>query len=109
MQLTALAAIEQLLSTSPAPVAPAAQDKAAFATRFTAELARLERMHREPEAWEVENLLSALGAAAVEEFELACAFLDAVPDRRAAMSRHANRTPTLSVATLRRRFEQMCA
>lgn len=109
MQVTALEAIAQLLSTDSAPELPAAEGKTVFADRFARELARLERLDREPEAWETESLLSALGAAAVEEFDLACAFIDAAHDPPIAMARRDARRATPSVAVLRRRFEQMCA
>jgi hypothetical protein len=87
MQVTALEAIAQLLSTDSAPDLPAAEGKTVFADRFARELARLESLDREPEPWETESLLSALGAAAVEEFELACAFIDAAHDPPAATAR----------------------
>ena len=109
MQVTALEAIAQLLSTTGAPVPPAGEGKAAFAERFARELARLEHMDREPGAWEAESLLSALGAAAVEEFELACAFIDAAHNPPVAAARRDARRPTFSAAALRRRFALFCA
>jgi hypothetical protein len=104
----ALQAIKKILA-APAPDVPGADGKAAFADRFERELARFERMDRDPEAWEAESLLSALGAAAVEEFELACAFVDTVRSPRATTARRNARGPTYSIAALRRRFERMCA
>jgi len=101
----ALQAIKKILA---AP-APGAEGKAVFADRFERELARFERMDRDPEAWEAESLLSALGAAAVEEFELACAFVDTVRSPRATPARRNARGPTYSIAALRRRFERVCA
>ena len=70
-----------------------------FVACFAAELARLEKSERRVECWEAERLLSALGAAAVREWELALAFLAARPAYRLV------RPAPLALATLRRRFE----
>ena len=79
---------------------PVADDpRATFVACFAGELARLERTKRGVECREAERLLSALGAAAVREWELALAFLAARPPSRLV------RPATLPVATLRRRFE----
>jgi hypothetical protein len=73
--------------------------RAEFEARFAAELLRLEKSRREPDAAQAESLLSALGAAGVREWELALAFLGAakapIRARRAA----------LSLGVLRRRFQ----
>jgi hypothetical protein len=73
--------------------------RATFVACFAAELARLEKTRRGVTCREAERLLSALGAAAVREWELALAFLAARPPSRLV------RPTTLPVATLRRRFE----
>ena len=104
----ALEVIKKILTATAAPDVPDVDRKAAFTDRFVHELARLERMDREPETWEAESLLSALGAAAVEEFELACAFIDTVRSPRDATARRSARGPTYSIAALRRRFERVC-
>lgn len=101
----ALEAIKKILGTA-APDVPGAEG---FADRFERELARFERMDREPEAWEAESLLSALGAAAVGEFELACAFIDTVRRPRDATAQRNARGSTYSIAALRRRFKRVCA
>jgi hypothetical protein len=72
--------------------------RAEFSARFAAVLQRLERS-RGASQGEAESLMSALGAAQVQEWELALAFLDA--GRR--LPSHARRVP-LSVGTLRQRF-----
>jgi len=60
--------------------------------------------------WEEENMLSALGAASLAEYELAVAFVEAAdhPPARAAAARGTRRSP-LSVAALQRRFERIRA
>ena len=79
---------------------PAADDpRATFVACFAGELARLEKAKRGVDCREAERLLSALGAAAVREWELALAFLAARPPSRLV------RPAALPVATLRRRFE----
>jgi hypothetical protein len=70
--------------------------RAEFSARFAAVLQRLERNCAAPPA-EVESLMSALGAAQVQEWELALAFLD-------AGHRPQTRRVPLSVGTLRQRF-----
>ena len=73
--------------------------RARFVACFAAELARMEKANRRVECWEAERLLSALGSAAVREWELALAFLAARPTYRLV------RPAPLPLATLRRRFE----
>ena len=71
--------------------------RAEFAARFTAALQRLER-RRGLDGAEAESLMSALGAAQVQEWELALALLG---------SRHGSqprRVVPLSAGTLRQRF-----
>jgi hypothetical protein len=101
---------EQILKTAGSLAAPSPDLRAAFADRFEAELGRLARANNELDVWQEENLLSALGAAGMEEFELACAFVEAVqrPPSPPLPARHYRRPP-MSVATLRRRFERMRA
>src|SRR5262249_7101088 len=70
-----------------------------FVACFAGELARLEKARRRVECWEAERLMSALGAAAVREWELALAFLATRPTHRLV------RPAPLPLATLRRRFE----
>jgi hypothetical protein len=83
--------------------------QAAFEDRFERELIRLGRRGREPEVWEAEGLLSALGAAAMKEFELACALIDAARTPPSAPSRQAPRRQAMSIAALRRCFGRVCA
>jgi hypothetical protein len=83
--------------------------RAAFEDRFERELVRLDRRGREPEAWEAESLLSALGAAAMKEFELACALVDSVRTPPSAPPPQAPRRQAMSIAALRRCFGRLCA
>ena len=85
------------LKTNSPPVAD--DPRVTFVACFAAELARLEKSKRRVECWEAERLLSALGAAAVREWELALAFLAARPTYRLV------RPAALPLDTLRRRFE----
>ncbi len=76
-------------------------------------MAALERLAGRGAAldpWEEENMLSALGAATLAEYELAAAFVEALahPPARAASTRNFRRPP-LSVAALRHRFERIRA
>jgi len=80
--------------------------KEVFEGRFEAELERLDGQGRPIDFWQEENLLSALGAAAVEEFELACAFIDANRRPPSRLPRPVRRRP-MSTATLRWRFERL--
>jgi hypothetical protein len=108
MPTDAFATIEQLLKgTSPPAASPRENQKAAFELRFKAELTRLADSGRDPDAWEEENLLSALGAAGVKEFELACAFLEAVHQPSSPQPRRASRRSPTSTDVLRRHFERM--
>ena len=79
--------------------AEADDPRATFVACFSAELARLERARNRVRSGDAERLLSALGAAAVREWELALAFLSAQPTHRLV------RPEPLPLATLRRRFE----
>jgi hypothetical protein len=72
--------------------------RAEFAARFAAALQRLDR-RRGLGGAEAENLMSALGAAQVQEWELALALLDS---RHGSQPR--SRLVPLSVGTLRQRF-----
>lgn len=86
-----------------------ADQREVFEGRFEGELERLGSTGRTIDFWQEENLLSALGAAAVEEFELACAFIDA--NRRPPSHRPPRpvRRPPMSTATLRWRFKRLRA
>lgn len=78
-----------------------------FFDRFEATLGRLEQSGAPLRPWEQENLLSALGAASVQEYELAIALVAAAADQPAIpAARHVRRQP-LSLASLRRRFERL--
>ena len=76
-----------------------ADARAQFAARFGGLLQRLERRRSPASSAEAESLLSALGAAQMQEWELALAFLET--SHRAQPG--ARRVP-LSLGTLRRRF-----
>ena len=89
-----------------------ADQKKVFEDRFEAELERLgsERLGSQGRAidfWQEENLLSALGAAAVEEFELACAFIDANRRPPSPLPPRPVRRPPMSTSTLRWRVEHL--
>jgi hypothetical protein len=79
----------------------AAASRAELAAGFAAALQRLEAAGDDADARRAESLLSALGAAAVEQWELALAFvaasMRAVPDRRSVRA-------SVPLATLRSRF-----
>jgi hypothetical protein len=94
----ALARCLELLDDPAAGVDPRAE----FETGFAAALHRLEETRRDPGGREAESLLSALGAAAVEQWELALAFLAAAA--RAASDGRSVRRAIVPLATLRRRF-----
>jgi hypothetical protein len=84
------------------PDEPAAMDsRAEFEVRFTAELRRLEAGRAALDSVRAESLLSALGAAKVQQWDLALAFLDAAGRRAEAA---APRRVALSTGTLRQRF-----
>ena len=82
-------------------LAPAAETRAKFETRFAAELARLEKSRRKVSGREAECLMDALGAAGMQEWELALAFLASAtntpPTRR--------RDVAIPLDTLRRCFQ----
>jgi hypothetical protein len=80
--------------------------KARFQGRFAAELRRLAGLGRELDAWEEENMLSALGAAALAEYELAIAFVDAIAHPPSPPPTRDFRRLPMSVANLNRRFER---
>ncbi len=108
MQPNSEQTIEDMLKGSMPQAAPGATQRADFEHRFEAELRRLDAAGRELDAWEEENLLSALGAAGIGEYELACAFVEAVrrpPSLPPQVRRDFRRLP-MSVATVRRRFER---
>ena len=84
-----------------------ADQKAVFEGRFEAELERLGHTGRAIDFWQEENLLSALGAAAVEEFELACAFIDANRRPPSPLPPRPIRRPPMSTSTLRWRLEHL--
>jgi hypothetical protein len=80
-----------------------------FLDRFEAALGRIEHSGAPPRPWEQENLLSALGAASVQEYELAIAFVAAAAEQPSVpAARHFRRQP-LPIASLRRRFERLRA
>ncbi|MBS0221098.1 MAG: hypothetical protein JSR91_10180 [Proteobacteria bacterium] len=108
MPTDAFATIEQLLKGTSAPASvPHGEQKAAFELRFKAELTRLADSGRGPDAWEEENLLSALGAAGVKEFELACAFLEAVHRPSSPQLRRASRRFPASTDMLWQHFKRV--
>jgi len=88
--------------------APRAGGRLRFELRFEAALDRLDAAGREPDLWEEETLLSALGAAGLGEYELAEGLVDTAtgPRSPAARPREFRRLP-MSVATLRRRYERL--
>ena len=95
--------IDQILDGTPSR----ASQKQVFEDRFEAELERRGSQGRAIDFWQEENLLSALGAAAVEEFELACAFIDANRRPPSPLPPRPVRRPPMSTATLRWRFERL--
>lgn len=84
-------------------------EKVRFTVLFEAEMLRLDTMRRELMPAEEENLLSALGAAGVGEYELASAFVEAAAQAPVHVSRTRpvarTRLPP-SLAVLRKRFER---
>ena len=94
--------IDHILDETPSGV-----DQKVFEDRFEAELERSSRHGRAIDFWQEENLLSALGAAAVEEFELACAFIDANRRPPSRLPPRPVRRRPMSTATLRWRFERL--
>ena len=78
----------------------AAEPRAEFVARFTVELERLEKARRDVPGWEAERLVSALGAAGMQEWELALAFLASA----AHAPRVRRRDVPVALGTLRRRF-----
>ena len=82
--------------------------RAEFSARFAAALQRLERS-RAASASEIDNLMSALGAARVQQWELALALLDA-GHRPPPQARRVPLSPVpLSIGTLRQRFHFVMA
>jgi hypothetical protein len=80
-----------------------------FLARFETALGRLEKAGGPLRPWEQDNLLSALGAASVQEYELAIAFVVATGEQSPMpAARHFRREP-LALASLRRRFERLRA
>ncbi|HTR87470.1 MAG TPA: hypothetical protein VMI56_23505 [Reyranella sp.] len=83
-----------------------------FEDSFEAALQQMERSGRGLDPWQEENLLSALGAAAMRSWALAAAFVATAttrpPGRRPTKTHNSRRVP-LPLSTLRRRFEQICA
>ena len=81
-----------------------------FLARYETALDRLERAGAPLRPWEQDNLLSALGAASVQEYELAVAFVVAVGEQSPVPSRrHFRRHQPLPIASLRQRFERLRA
>ncbi len=78
-----------------------------FFNRFETTLARLEDAGGSLRPWEEENLLSALGAASIEEYELAIAFVAAAGERPEAPIERHSRRQALPIAGLRRRFDRL--
>jgi hypothetical protein len=91
---------------------PDCDERKRFEDSFEAALRRLERSGRAVDFWQEENLLSALGAAAMRSWALAAAFVTTALTKsivgRPAVNRGARRTP-LPLPMLRRRFEQIRA
>ena len=80
----------------------AAGSRAEFAAGFAAALRRLEASGEDSDGRRAESLQSALGAAAVEQWELALAFVTA--SMRAVPDPRSGRRAIVPLATLRRRF-----
>jgi len=78
--------------------------RAQFGARFADLLHRLERRRGPPSGGEAESLLSALGAAQVQEWELALAFLET-----SQRPQPGTRRSPLSLGTLKRRFHFVMA
>jgi hypothetical protein len=86
-------------------------ERKCFEDGFATALGRLEQSGGDADPWQEDNLLSALGAAAMRSWALATAFVTtaaAKPIGRRGMTRSARRTP-LPLSILRRRFEQIRA
>ncbi len=109
MQADTLEIIEQLLKGTAPAAAPGSGQRTAFEDRFEAELVRLVGAGGEIGIWEEESLLSALGAAGIGEFELACAFLDAVHQPPSPPPRRDFRRLPIPVPILRQRFDRLRA
>ncbi len=78
-----------------------------FFDRFESVLVRLEQAGAPLRPWEQDSLLSALGAAAVQEYELAASLVAAAGESPPVPApRHFRRQP-LPLASLRRRFERL--
>jgi hypothetical protein len=107
MQADTRETFDQILKAAGPLAAPNSDLKAAFADRFEAELVRLASTEHELDVWQEENLLSALGAAGMEELELACAFVEVIQRPPSTLPSRDSRRPPMSVATLRRRFERL--
>jgi len=78
----------------------AAEPRAEFEARFGAELARLETARHDVEGGEADRLSSALGAAGLQEWELALAFLASA----APAPRDKRRGAAVPLGALRLRF-----
>jgi hypothetical protein len=80
----------------------AAVSRAEFTAGFAVALWRLETSGDDADGRRAESLQSALGAAAVEQWELALAFVAA--SMRAGSDRRSSRRAIVPLDTLRRRF-----
>lgn len=78
-----------------------------FHLHFETELDRLQRRGRALEPREEEALLSALGAAAVHEYELASALVNDLRRRAPQPDRRDGRRVITPIATLRRRLAHL--
>jgi len=89
---------------------PDLDERKHFEDSFEAALERFERSGRAVDFWQEENLLSALGAAAMRSWALAAAFVKTALTKptasRPAVNRGTRRTP-LPLPVLRLRFEQI--
>jgi hypothetical protein len=88
----------ELLEQQPA----AATSRAEFTAGFAAALWRLETSGEDAAGRQADSLVNALGAAAVEQWELALAFVAAA--MVAESDRRSSRRETVPISTLRRRF-----
>jgi hypothetical protein len=86
-----------------------ADQKDRFVARFESELHRLDDADHTLTLWEEENLMGALGAASLDEHDLACGMIEASkrPPSASSTPRRAFHCQPMSLGMLRRRFEQL--
>jgi hypothetical protein len=101
--------LQELTDDNPeASGAAAARARSRFQERLTEVLGRLAERGTALAPWEEEDMLGALGAASLSEYELAAAFVEAAdqPAARPAPARNVRR-PALTAVALQRRFENV--